>query len=421
MPARLSVSRRRALQAAAAAVAVPLPLASSVVGAANRTGPNDQITIGFVGCGGRARQLMSQLPAEGRMLAVADCEMGRAEQAAAAHGIKADSVYQSHRPILERQDIDAVFVITMDHARVLPCIEACQAGKDIYAEKPLTVYIGEGRALVDAVRKHKRIFQVGTQQRTMEMNRFACELVRKGGIGKLHTVLGVNYHGPGRYGGLPKQERPDRFDWDLWQNQVEQRPYHSRLHRGWMSWRSYSGGQMTNWGAHGLDQVQWALGASESGPVELWTITPGHNGAVGMRYASGVEVRLELDKGPMGGAIFVGDEAKIEINRNKFTTNPPDLIKDGPSPAKAKPWEGPGWIAKPHMQNFFDCMRSREKPNADVEIGHRSITVCHLANIVRELGRRLHWDPKAESFRNDDEANALVTRARREEYELPTL
>ncbi|MEA1952317.1 MAG: gfo/Idh/MocA family oxidoreductase, partial [Planctomycetota bacterium] len=122
---------------------------------------------------------------------------------------------------------------------------------------------------------------------------------------------------------------------------------------------------------------------------------------------------------PMGGAIFIGDKAKIEINRNKFTTNPPDLVKHPPEPAQAQAWEGPGWIAKPHMQNFFDCMRSRKLPNADVEIGHRSVSVCHLANITRELGRRLKWNSQTETFAGDDEANALVARPRRKGYELP--
>jgi len=132
-------------------------------------------------------------------------------------------------------------------------------------------------------------------------------------------------------------------------------------------------------------------------------------------------VRFERDGAPMGGAVFVGVDCKMEINRNRFATNPPDFVKDAPAPAVADKWEGDGWIAKPHIQNWLDCIKSRELPNADVEIGHRSITVCHLLNITRELGRKLDWDPAAERFSNDDEANALLDRPRREGFELPAV
>ena len=158
---------------------------------------------------------------------------------------------------------------------------------------------------------------------------------------------------------------------------------------------------------------------SETGPVEIWPVTPGPNGKVSMRYADGVEVRMELDHGPQGGAIFVGEHGKLEINRNKFTSNPHDLIKNPPTAAKADAWEGPGWIARPHLQNWLDCIKSLQKPNADVEIGHRSISVCHLLNIARELGRKLHWDPKQEQFVDDAEANTHLSRPRRKGFELP--
>jgi predicted dehydrogenase len=312
-------------------------------------------------------------------------------------------------------------VATPDHGRVLPCIHACQAGLDIYAEKPLTLTIREGRKLVDAVRKHRRILQVGSQQRTMEMNRFACEFVRGGGIGTIQRVRGICYTGPRDYPGLPGQPIPEGNDWDTWQGPAKARPFHPDLQFGWMQWRDYSGGEMTNWGAHGIDQIQWALGKSHTGPVEIWPVTPGPNGKVSMRYADGAQVDLDLPDGPLGGAIFRGSLAKIEINRNKFTTNPPDWISDPPDPAVAREWEGPGWIARPHLQNWLDCIKSRELPNADVEIGHRSISVCHLANIARQIGRKLKWDPDRETFPGDDEANTFLDRPRRAGWELPEL
>ena len=182
---------------------------------------------------------------------------------------------------------------------------------------------------------------------------------------------------------------------------------------------------MTNWGAHGVDQVQWALGMDGTGPVELWPITEGTNGQVGMRYANGVELHFMPDKGPAGGAIFVCEKGKLEINRNKFTSNPPEiaaeLLKKVNVAEEERKWsdELALWQARWHMQNWIDCIRTRELPVADVEIGHRSISVCHLANIVRRLGRKLRWDPETETFPDDAEANTFVTRPRRKDYELP--
>lgn len=416
------LSRRRFLRQAALAtgggLAAPYLLPGGVLAAPGKPAPNDRVIIGFIGTGGRARQLMDHVPRGGRIVAISDCY--RQRMAETLQQKKTNwRTYQYYRQMLEKENLDAVVVATPDHARVLPCIHACQAGLDVYAEKPLTLTIAEGRVLVRAVRKYKRVFQVGSQQRTMEMNRFACELVRNGGIGKIKAVLGCKYPGPRRYTGLPEEPIPEGLDWDVWCAQTDLRPYNRQLHFSWMAWRSYSGGEMTNWGAHGCDQIQWALGASHSGPVEIWPTSEGPSGGVRMRYAGGVVVRYELEQGPMGGGIFVGEKAKIEINRNKFTTNPPDLVKNPPEPATAEIWEGPGWIARPHIQNWLDCIKSRELPNADVEIGHRSITVCHLANIARELGRRLKWDPDKEIFPGDDEANKYLDRPKRKGYELP--
>lgn len=401
-------------------IAVPYFVPSTALAAPGRPGANDRIGVGFIGVGNRARQLIDHLPEEGQIVAICDVYRQRADE---TNQLKKATwpIYSDYRELLDRSDVDAVVVATPDHGRVLPCIHACQAGKDIYAEKPLTLTIAEGRVLVDAVRKYDRVFQVGSQQRTMEMNRFACELVRNGGIGKIKVVKALCYPGPKRYEGLPEEPVPEGDNWDAWQAQTEVRPFSPHLQFGWMQWRSYSGGEMTNWGAHGVDQIQWALGMSQTGPDEIWPTSPGPNGKVRMKYKNGIEVHYELDKGPHGGCIVVGEDCKIEINRNKFTTNPNDFVKDPPDPEEAQSWEGAGWIARPHLQNWLDCVRTREKPNADVEIGHRSISVCHLANIAREVGRRLKWDPDAETFVGDAEANAYLARPRRQGFELPDL
>jgi predicted dehydrogenase len=417
-----TASRRNFLGAsarvAAAGLAAPYFVPATALAGAGRPGANDRVIIGMIGVGGRARQLIDHLPEQGRIVAISDVYLHRAHE---TNSLKKEKwpIYQDYRKMIDQENLDAVIVATPDHGRVLPCIHACQAGLDVYAEKPLTLTISEGRVLVQAARKYQRVFQVGSQQRTMEMNRFACELVRSGKIGKLKRVLAINYTGPKQYTGLPEQPIPEGDDWNHWQSQAEARPFNQALQFGWMQWRSYSGGEMTNWGAHGIDQIQWALGMSQSGPVEVWPTSPGPNGKVRMKYASGVEVRFELETGPHGGAIFVGEKCKIEINRNKFNTNPKDFVQDQPDPAQAQVWEGAGWIARPHLQNWLDCIKTRAKPNADVEIGHRSISVCHLANIAREVGRKLKWDPEAETFPEDAESRTYLARPRRKGYELP--
>lgn len=416
-------SRREFLKKSASvglAMAAPTFVPARVLGREGGPGANDQILIGVIGVGGRARQLIEQVPAGGRIVALADCYLQRATDALRQFQAKW-KVYQDYRQMLDLEKLDAVIVGTPDHVRTLPCMHAVAAGLDVYAEKPLTAYVREGRQLVDAVRKHNRIFQVGTQQRTMEINKFCCEFVRDGKLGSIKRVLGVNYPGPRRYEGLPEEPVPTGDDWNAWCGPTELRPFNQQLQFGWMQWRDYSGGEMTNWGAHGIDQIQWALGKDGTGPTEIWPETPGPNGKVSMRYADGIEVNFELEGAPMGGAIFVGSDCKMEINRNRFATNPPDFAKCAPAAAVAEKWEGAGWIAKPHLQNWLDAIRTRELPNADVEIGHRSITVCHLLNIAREAGRKLTWDPAAERFIGDDEANLLLERPRRAGFELPSV
>jgi len=389
----------------------------------------DRIRVGAIGVGGRGRLLLDQLPDDAQLVALADCNLPRAKayakDRAAKHGTALD-VVQDHRRLLDRKDIDAVIVATGDFQRVLPCIHACQAGKDVYAEKPLTLTVHEGRALVNAVRKHARVLQVGTQQRSMTINRLACEFVRSGGLGTIREVRAVNYEGSAAEPvPTPAAEPiPDGLDWNTWLNQAADRPYNP-VWMAWMQWRDFAGGQMTNWGAHGIDQVQWALGADDTGPVRIVPRGATPDSAVEMTYASGVPLNFVLDKGPMGGAVFIGDRGKLEINRNKIVSNPPEIaagiLAQVDVAAEELAWsdETALWQARQHLQNWLDCIRSRERPVADVEIGHRSITVCHLAGIARRLGRPLDWDPAAERFVSDPEADALLSRPRRAGFELP--
>jgi predicted dehydrogenase len=409
-----NISRRTFTKAGLASAAIPYLLPKRAKGA------NDRIRVGVIGAGNRSGLLIDQLPEGAEIVAVADCYRKRMEDAVGKR--KANwRIYEDHRELLERKDIDGVIVGTNDHARVLCAMHAVQAGKDVYAEKPLSLYVAEGRALVRAVRKYNRILQVGSQQRSMAMNQLACNFVKSGGLGRIRLVLGVNYPPPVRIGPMPEEAAPAGMNWDAWLGQTEERSFNPELFTHWMRYWDYSGGEMTNWGAHGIDQIQSALGMDTTGPVEFYPLPDAPQGAVGWRYANGVEVRLELpDAGNIqGGAMFVGEKGRIEITRNDFRTDPQNMIKDVPPQEEIDKWKRAQWQAKYHMQDWLDSMRSRKMPLADVEIGHRSISVCHIANITRQLGRKLRWNPETERFTGDAEANDYLVRTRRKGYELP--
>lgn len=419
----MSILSRRHLLSGLGAASAPLFVPRRVLGMQGQRGANDTIRVGFIGAGNRANLLMDQLPKEGaEIVAVADCFLPRAYEAAGKRR-KNWRVYGDYRKLLEQKDVDAIVEGTTDHGRVLVNIRACEAGKDVYSEKPLTLYIAEGRALVRAARRYDRIVQTGTQQRSMAMNQIASRFVGEGGLGKVHLVLGTNYPGPNMGPKDPSEPAPPGLDWDMWLGQTPQQPYARNVYYGW-GFPEFSGGEMTNWGAHGIDQIQAALGTSNTGPVEFFPISDGPPGAVGFRYANGTTVRLELPMGEfVGGAVFLGEKGRVEIVRNNFRTDPPRLIKDIPPPDEVQKWRDDValWQAKYHMGNWLDCIRSRQTPIADVEIGHRSVTIAHICNITRKLGRRLRWNPETEQFTDDPEANALTMRPRRKGYELPAV
>ena len=434
------MNRRQLLTSAAA---LPAFVPSRAFGA------NDRIQVGFIGVGGRGRWLLDYFPADtpqAEVVAVADCYLPRCygkdpNRKAPPHPqMERWAKYQDYREMLDKQKLDAVFIETTTHARALAVVHALQAGLDVYAEKPLTLTVAEGRVLANAVARYNRVLQTGTQQRSMPINRYASELVRSGTIGKIESVTVCNFLPPLAWLPHEGQPVPDGLDWDKWCNQAELRPYHPRLQRGWGWWWDYDGGGqswgVSGWGTHSLDQVQCALGTDDTGPVEIWTedgITqdapdfparkdPGFGFTRGrkpvmMRYASGTVLKLD-EPGRAGleqlGAIFQGADGMIHIFRGRFTTDRPDLTRNAPDPTRMGKGED---VA--HLRNFFECVRSRKKPYADVETAHRATTVCHLVNICRQVDRRLKWDPKAERFTGDDEANAMLARPRRKGYELP--
>jgi predicted dehydrogenase len=411
-----------------AAVAGPLIVPARVFGA------NDRIGVGYIGFGRRARQL-TNIPQDAQAVACSDADQRQMDAFTSSRIGKDAKQYLDYRELLQDPNVDAIITATPDHWHALVSVHACEAGKDVYVEKPMTLTIREGRLMVEAARKHGRIVQVGSQQRSMKECRIGCELIRNGRIGNIHTVHTDNYPSPWECD-LPEEALPEGLDWDRWMGPTEPHPYHIDLYLprannrkdalgrqlGWISYRPWSGGEMTGWGAHGLDIIQWALGMDESGPVEAWPELDGWKGPekwpegrsltcpVTMRYANGTLVKLDA-KGPGGGGLFEGEEGTILVDRGKYTVTPKELGNAPLGDDAVRLYE-----SNDHMQNWFDCIRSRQLSAADVETGHRSTTMCHLGNIARWLGRKVTWDPETETFPGDDEANALMERPMREPY-----
>ncbi len=429
----MTKTTRRDFLKTGAAVAGPCIIPAFVLAAPGRPGANDRIQVGLIGPGYRSRDLLKESPGDLQLVAIADCDLNRIEErekwltdnpVKIATGKRAH--YQNYRQMLDTEKLDGVIVATTVHARVLICLHAMQAGLDVYAEKPLTLTVEEGQYLMRAERKYGTVFQTGTQQRSIPINNFGSDLVKNGAIGKVHTVICPSFIGPEIRKSTAGQPTPQGMNWDMWCNQTPLVPFSPNLHPGlgkWGRWRAYDGGGLgwgvTGWGAHAFDQVQRALGTDDTDPVEIWLDeAPSITAKCSLRYANGTVLKLALPKGkgPGLGAIFVGDKGKIEINRNRVASNPPELVADAPAPDDRSVVAS---VAQRHIQNWVDCMRTRQKPAASAEIGHRSTVICHQINICRELGRRLKWDPVKEVFLGDDEANALRSRTRRAGYEWP--
>lgn len=420
------MKRRDFLRQSVAAVSLPLWIPRSVWAAPGQPGANDRIQVGFIGVGGRARWIMTREDLPGAEIrAVADCYLPRCEEAAkVVAGGERWRKYQDYRRMLEQEKLDAVFVETTTHARVRAMIHAMQAGCDVYGEKPISLTVAEGRYLVRAVKRYGRVFQTGSQQRSMPINLHASRLVREGAIGRVHTAITCNFKGPKTWKAKEPEPEPipEGLDWDHWCNQTPLRPYYRELQYGWSDWAAYDGGGqvwgVTGWGTHSLDQAQCGLGLDDTGPVEIVPHERGPECRLTLRYANGVELKLEGQQRGMEdlGAIFVGDQGRIEILRGDYLADPKELRDDAPPVTPNGDGE-----SIPHIVNFFDCMRSRGKPHADVETGHRATTLCHLVNIARTVQRKLQWDPEAERFVNDAEADRLLSRPRREGYELPAI
>jgi predicted dehydrogenase len=331
---------------------------------------------------------------------------------------KGCAVYNDFRDLLRRKDLDAVVIATPDHWHAIPCVAAANAGKHIYCEKPLTLAIAQGRKIVEAVKKHKVVFQTGSQQRSEFGGKFrlAVELIRNGRIGRVLTVH-VGVGDPAVPCDLPAQKVPKGTDWELWLGPAPKRGYHVALcpkgvhwhFPAWRNYREFAGGGLADMGAHHFDIAQWALAMDHGGPVKIEPPSGQEKRGLKFTYASGVEM---FHGGP-SGCTFVGTEGSIYVDRHK--------IQSHPGPLATKPLDKGAktvYHATNQHNNWLECIQSKKETICPAEVGHRSATICHLANIGYQLRRALRWDPSKERFVDDAEANKLVDRPLRAPWKL---
>lgn len=434
---KCSISRRSFLKTASTAFAVPFILPSSIWNAKAEEKPNNRLNVGFIGIGMQNRGHLSSFAnrADARVLAVCDVDTDRLNNAKATvddrykkrFGADAQpcDAYHDFRELLARKDIDAVFIATPDHWHQIIAVMAANAKKHIYCEKPLSLTIRQGREMVDAVRKNDVIFQTGSQQRSSAEFRQAAQMVRNGKIGQIKKVI-VNIGGPSQWCNLPTEVAPAGLNWEMWLGPAAYRGYNPKLSpRGvhhfypWRDYREYSGGMTTDWGAHHYDITQWALGMDDSGPVKF--VPPGKEGAtsgIKFYYANGVEVQhggnntLKQDgKKRSFGIQFIGTEGRIYVDRGKIGFDPEEIEDIKFTDKDVKLYE-----SNDHHQDWVNCIRAHKRPICDVEIGYRSVSVCHLCNIAYWLNKEIDWDPVREVITNDEAANALLDRKQRAPY-----
>lgn len=425
--AQSRISRRTFLQATALTALAPQIVPSSVLGREGAVAPNNRIVMGCVGVGGQGtRQMAGGIwsPEGGfvaqpsvRVVAVCDVNARHRENARKIinqrYGNQDCAAYRDFRELLAREDLNAVLVATGERWHAYVSMAAARRGLDIYSEKPVSVTIAEARALANEVRRHGVIFQIGTQQRSMANFRHACELVRNGYLGEVKRVIGDVDPGFPPHCTLPGEPVPDWLDWDLWLGPAPWRPYHPRVAGGWMGWFDYSGGDMTNWGAHVMDIVQWGLGMDDRGPLEVIPPNGQDVKVLTYRYPRGVTAVCDRVPGTGKGILFEGTQGMVKVSREVYETQPASLRKQVIEPNGIHLHESDN-----HHTDFLKSVRTRRRNASDAEIACRSISVCHMGNIAIYLNRPLKWDAVKEQFVGDAEANAMLHRAPRAPWHL---
>lgn len=430
---KASLSRKEFLKKSALGLSVFSIVPRFVLGGNGYTAPSDKITIGFIGNGKQGTILANPFIglSDAQIVATNDVDAIKrlrfkewidrryTEQTGSA-SYSSCSIHDDYREIVERDDIDAVIVCTPDHWHAHPSIDALNAGKDVYCEKPLSHSVEEGRAMVEATRRNNRVFQTGSMQRSWANFRKASELVRNGYIGDVKEIK-VNVGGPPVAYNLPKQSLRDTLDWDRWigpafyeeYNEILAPPFPWDNYPMWRRYKEFGGGGVTDWGAHMFDIAQWALGMDDSGPVKF--IPPAaKNAERGMKfiYENGIEMVHE-DFGRGYGVRFIGTDGSIDISREFFEPSDSKLVDHEISDTEIKLYRTNNFY-----QDWIDSIKDRSKPVADVEIGHRTATICNIANIAYDIRRPLDWDPASEQFKDDDYANSMLKKEYRKGYSL---
>lgn len=404
--------------------------------------PSDKIVTGFVGLGWRGTQLLHDFfrKPEVQIAAVCDLDLPYALHAQRfldnqagldrewiqGSGSKmvrypmpdnAVDVYLDYRKMIERKDLDAVVIALPDHWHAKAYIDSMEAGKDVYGEKPLTLTIKQGRAVADASKRTGRVFQTGSQQRSSSWFRKACEYVRNGRLGKIsHVDVGIG--GAPQREAVPNEQVPPGLNWDMWLGPAPWAEYNpERCHVQFRWFFDYSGGMVTDWGAHHLDITQWGLGKDETGPRfiegEAKTSPGFYTTFTSFKFKFTYEdgVKVNFGNGLKGGVTFYGEKGSIWCTRGDHSSDPASIFEEPLSDSDQRLY-----TSDDHTQNFLDCVKSRELPITHAEVGHRSVTCCHLANICGWVGEKLEWDPKREVFVGNADANGYLDREPRAPY-----
>ena len=397
-------------------------------------GANDRLHIGIIGTGNRGSQIWGQVLSEPDVQPSAACDVYEPHLEKALSMAKGEAkAYRDFRELLAHKPLDAVLIATPDHWHAIQTIQACKAGLDVYVEKPLSLTVEEGRKMVDAARRFDRVVQTGSQQRSGPHYREAIEIVRSGEIGTVHHVeAGLERNSMPGFGTPEDSKAPADFNYDMWLGPAPDRPYNplrGLYHFRWF-W-DYSGGQMTNWGAHNIDIARWGLRVE--GPKSV--------SGCGGRYAiqdngetpDVQEVLYELDDGVLTWSVrelngtrgaylvFHGTKADLELGRRGYTIRGQKWQNKDPlqvANRESRPEGAQRGLNAHHIRNFLDCIKSRERPNADVEIGHKTAVFCHLGNIATRMGRTLQWNARAERFVSDTEADQWLSKPYRSPWTL---
>ena len=426
--------RRTGVAAAAAVAGFPYFVPSSALGKAGSVAPSNRIVIGFIGMGGRGGTLLRNFIhlADAQVVAVCDVKRPNRERALQAvdthYGKKVCTAHNDFRELCGRSDIDAVVIASTDHWHVLHALEAALTGKDMYVEKPMGLSVQQGQVLRETIRRYGRVFQFGTQERSRRNSRFACELVLNGRIGKVHTIKVASRHSRCCEGTYPPMPVPEWLDYEMWLGPAPWAPYTEKriINDWWFHISDYALGFIAGCGIHTVDIAQWGNGTELTGPVEVegTGVFPKEglcdcavSWDVNLKFANGVTMNFTDDKKNKDGVLFEGTEGWVFVKEEHLggdvDAHPKSLLQE-----KFGPNEIHLPVSTHHQRNFLDCIKTRSKPVAPIEVAVRSDTICQLSDIAIRLGRKLRWDPQKEKFINDTEANRMLKRAMRSPWHL---